>query len=73
MEEFIESFYDILDETEKNEINKNTDFKNLDEWDSMVTLMLIAMVDENYAKQISGTDLKESLTLENLFMRIQSK
>lgn len=73
MEEFIESFYDILDETEKNEIHKNTDFKNLDEWDSMVTLMLIAMVDENYAKQISGTDLKESLTLENLFMRIQSK
>jgi acyl carrier protein len=73
MDEFITNFYDILDETEKHEIDKDTDFKNLDEWDSMTTLMLIAMVNENYGKQIKDVDLKESLTLESLFMRIQSK
>jgi acyl carrier protein len=73
MNEFITNFYEILDETEKHEIHQNTDFKNLDEWDSMTTLMLIAMVDEKYEKQINGTDIKESLTLENLWLRIQSK
>jgi acyl carrier protein len=73
MEEFIANFYGILDDTEKHEINKETDFKNLDEWDSMTTLMLIAMVNENYGKQIKDADLKESLTIESLFMRIQSK
>lgn len=73
MNEFITNFYEILDETEKHEIHQNTDFKNLDEWDSMTTLLLIAMVDEKYEKQIIGKDIKECLTLENLYARIQSK
>jgi acyl carrier protein len=73
MNEFIENFYEILDDTEKNEINQNTDFKNLDEWDSMTTLMLIAMVDEKYEKQVNGKDIEECETLENLYTRIQSK
>jgi acyl carrier protein len=73
MEEFIENFYGILEDTEKSEINQNTDYKSLDEWDSMTTLMLIAMVDEKYGKQIIGNDIKECLTLENLYARIQSK
>ncbi|WP_396156596.1 phosphopantetheine-binding protein [Flavobacterium sp.] len=73
MEEFIENFYGILDDTEKSEIDQNTDYKSLDEWDSMTSLMLIAMVDEKYGKQIKGEDIKECLTLENLYARIQSK
>ena len=73
MNEFITNFYEILDDTEVDAINKKTDFKNLDEWDSMTTLMLIAMVDEKYEKQINGTDIKESLTLKDLYDRIESK
>jgi acyl carrier protein len=73
MEEFIGNFYEILDETEKLEMDQNTDFKSLDEWDSMTSLMLIAMVDEKYGKQIKGDDIKECLTLQDLFERIQSK
>jgi acyl carrier protein len=73
MVEFITNFQEILEDTEIQEINKNVDFKNLDEWDSMTTLMLIAMVDEKYEKQINGKDIEESITLENLFNRIQSK
>jgi acyl carrier protein len=73
MEEFIENFHEILEDTERNQINQNTEYKNLDEWDSMVALLLIAMVDEKYGKQIIGTDIKECLTLENLYTRIQSK
>lgn len=73
MEEFIENFYAILEDTEKNEIHQNTDYKNLDEWDSMASLMLIAMVDEKYGKQLIGIDIKECLTLEDLHARIQSK
>jgi acyl carrier protein len=73
MEEFIKNFYEILEDTEANEINQNTDYKNLDEWDSMTSLMLIAMVDEKYGKQVIGIDIKECLTLENLYDRIQSK
>jgi acyl carrier protein len=73
MEEFIENFYEILDDTERHEINQNTDFKNLDEWDSMTTLMFIAMVDEKYEKQMTGKDIEEGTTLEQLYHSIQSK
>lgn len=73
MKEFITNFHEILDDTEVDEVNEKTDFKNLDEWDSMTTLMLIAMVDEKYEKQINGTDIKESITLEDLYIRIQAK
>mgnify|MGYP006086823673 FL=1 len=73
MNDFIENFYEILDDTERQEINQHTDFKNLDEWDSMTTLMLIAMVDEKYKKQVSGKEIKESISLEQLYSSIQSK
>ena len=73
MEEFIKNYYEILDETDINEIHQNTTFKDLDEWDSMTALMLIAMVDEKYEKQINGKDIEETITLEDLYTRIQSK
>jgi acyl carrier protein len=73
MDEFIENFHEILEDTEKSEINQNTDYKSLDEWDSMATLLLIAMVDEKYKKQVVGKDIKECLSLEDLYTRIQSK
>lgn len=73
MEEFIENFYEILEDTEKSELNQNTDYKSLDEWDSMATLLLIAMVDDKYKKQLVGKDIKECLSLEDLYTRIQSK
>lgn len=73
MKDFIENFYEILDDTQRQEINQHTDFKNLDEWDSMTTLMLIAMVDEKYEKQVNGKEIKECTTLEQLLSSIQSK
>lgn len=73
MQEFIENFFEILEDTERNEVTPFTEFKQLDEWDSMLSLMLIAMVDEKYEKQINGTDIKETVTLEDLFNKINSK
>jgi acyl carrier protein len=72
MEEFIENFYEILDDVDVQAIHKDTDFKNLDDWDSMTKLMLIAMVHEKYEKQIKGVDIQESTTLEHLHSRIQA-
>jgi acyl carrier protein len=72
MEEFIENFYEILDDVDVQSIHKDTDFKNLDDWDSMTKLMLIAMVHEKYEKQIKGVDIQESTTLEHLHSRIQA-
>lgn len=72
MEDFLNNFVDILEDTDKNELNANTKFKDLDEWDSMTALMLIAMFDEKYSKKITGNDIKDAQTLEDLYV-ISSK
>lgn len=71
--EFLSSFADQFDDTDVATISLDTKFKDLDEWSSMVALMVIAMVDENYGKKITGADLRESNTIEELFNRISTR
>lgn len=71
--EFLSSFADQFDDTDVSTISLDTKFKDLDEWSSMVALMVIAMVDENYGKKITGADLRESNTIEDLFSRVSAR
>lgn len=70
--QFLQSFAEQFDETEPASINLNTRFKELGEWSSMVALMIIAMVDEQYNKKITGADLREANTIEELYNRVSS-
>lgn len=72
MEDFLNNFFDILEDTSRNDIAAETKFKDLDEWDSMTALMLIAMFDEKYGKKITGNDIKDASTLNDLYV-ISSK
>ena len=71
--QFLQSFAEQFDETEPSAITMNTKFKELDEWSSMIALMIIAMVDENYNKKITGADLREADTIEQLCERLNAK
>ena len=71
--QFLQSFSEQFDETDPSVFTIDTKFKELEEWNSMIALMIIAMVDENYNKKITGADLRESSTIEQLFDRINAK
>ena len=73
IKEFIEYFADELDETTIDELSPKTDFKALGEWSSLVALSIIAMVEDNYEKEITGEDLRSSTTLQDLFNLVESK
>ena len=73
IKEFIEYFADELDETTIEELSPETDFKALEEWSSLVALSIIAMVEDNYEKEITGEDLRSSTTLQDLFNLVESK
>ena len=73
IQEFIQYFADELDETGVDELTPETDFKSLKEWSSLTALSIIAMIDENYEKDITGADLRNSTTLKDLFDLVQSK
>ena len=67
LKDFIEIFRDQFDETEPEEINANTYFKELDEWGSLKGLLVMAMVTDVYGKQIKAEDVRKADTVEDLF------
>ena len=73
IKEFIEYFADELDETTFDELSPETDFKALSEWSSLTALSIIAMVEDNYEKEITGEDLRSSSTLQDLFNLVENK
>jgi len=73
LEEFVNSFADQFELTEKDEISAQTEFKMLDEWDSMIGLSVIGMVFNTYNVKISGEDINNAVTIVNLFELVQSK
>ena len=70
---FLERFADILDDTDPALIKADTAFRDLEEWDSLTALSLIAMADESYSVKLVGDDIKSSTTLQDVFEKIKSK
>ena len=73
LDKFVQLFAEQFDDTPADSFTPSTAFKDLDEYDSLVTLSIIAMVDDEYEKRITGADLNASETVEDLFNLIQSK
>ncbi|MDE6637410.1 MAG: acyl carrier protein [Muribaculaceae bacterium] len=73
LKEFIENFADQFDETDLSEIQEKTKFHELDEWGSLTGLGVIAMVKTSYGKTITGKEIRECVTVEDLFNLVNSK
>lgn len=67
LDQFIENFAGLFDETSPDAINASTNFKELEEWSSLVALSVIAMVDEEYDVEFRGDDIRDSRTVEDLY------
>lgn len=72
LKEFIANFAAEFDETPEEDFTPATEFKNLDEWNSLTALSIIAMVDDNYNKTITGANLRACNTIEDLFNFVSS-
>lgn len=73
LEEFVKRFAEEFDETEESLFTADAHFREFDEWGSLTALSIIAMVDEEFDKSITGADLRNSETIEDLYNLIQSK
>ena len=72
-EKFLEKFANLFYETDSSEITLSTEFRNLDEWSSLIALSVIAMADEEYDVKLKGDDIKNATTVEDLFNIVKSK
>lgn len=73
LEEFIENFAGEFDETPAEAFAPATEYKTLEEWNSLTALSIISMIDDQYDKTITGADLRANKTIEDLFHFVEAK
>lgn len=69
---FIELFKTTL-ELGGNDIDLKTKFRELENWDSLSFLSILAMIDEEYDVIIEGSDFRKLVTIEDLINEIKKK
>ena len=66
-EEFLEILIEEVFSESEQEILINTKFKELDCWDSITALTLIAVFDSEFSLSLTGDNIKEIDTIDGLF------
>ena len=73
LKDFVKKFADCFNQTEASAFKPDTPFRKLDEWGSMMALIVIAMVDADFGKTVTSEDLKNADTIASLFEIVKNK
>lgn len=73
IKEFIQNFAAQFDDVEPSGLSFATRFRDIEGWSSITALMLIAMFDEVYKANLSGEEMRNSETIEDLYNIVKSK
>ena len=71
--EFLENFRNQFEDTDPATIELSTVYKDLDEWSSILSFSVIAMVKVEYDKIVTGAEIRHCNTVEDLFNLIAAK
>lgn len=67
IKEFIEKFAEAIEMDDASVLTPETEFRTLDEWDSLSYLSVIAMIDEEFDVQIETPEFKLQKTIQDLY------
>ena len=73
LKEFVANFADQFDDTDPSVIQAETKFHDLEEWSSLTGMSIIAMAKTHFGKTITGKEIRDCETVEDLFHLIASK
>ena len=73
IKKFLADFANMFDDTDASEIQIETKFRDLEEWSSLIGMSVIAMAKTEYGKTITGKEIRECETVEDLFNLIATK
>ena len=71
--EFVQNFAAQFEETDAEVFKSGTIFREIDEWSSLTALSIIAMVDEEYSAKLTGEDIRNSNSIEDIYQIVLSK
>lgn len=70
IKDFIEKFAETIEIEDSSMITPETVFRELDEWDSLTYLSVIAFLDEEFNVQIENAEFKELITIQDLYDKV---
>ena len=70
---FIQNFADQFEETDSNVFTPDTEFRELDEWSSLIALSIMAMVVAEYDVSLKAEEMRQTKTIQELFDLVSSK
>jgi len=73
IQKFTELIFALFEVTPRSEITASTHFKELEEWDSLMALEIIALIDEELNVSLSGDDMRSVNTIEDLYAVVMKK
>lgn len=73
LKEFVEKFAAQFEDTDSEEITAETNYRELDEWSSLMGMVIIAFVKTEMNKTVTGDDLKSCKTVEALYNLIMTR
>lgn len=73
LNQFVGGFADLFEDIDPNEVGADTKFQELDEWDSLAALNIIAFVKTTYGKGVTGREIRGCTTVKDLFDLVASK
>lgn len=73
LNEFVQLFAELFDETDASLFTPETDFRELDEWSSLIGLSVIAMVDEEFGVALKANDFRPVTTISDLYKVVSEK
>ena len=69
---FIEDFEEAVEDIEPGSLTATTKYRELEAWDSLAFLTVIAMVDAEYDVRLKADALKNCETLEALYAQVSA-
>ena len=73
LNEFVEKFAEQFDETDESEFTPSTVFSQLEEWSSITSLSIIALVRTDFKKKITAIEIRSCKTIEDLYNLVLTK
>lgn len=70
---FLKTFAEQFEDTDVSLITPECEFHELDEWSSLISMSVIAMAKTQFGVTITGKEIRECETVEDLFNLINSK
>lgn len=71
--QFVMNFAECFDDTDASEFSINLKFKELEEWSSLSGLGIIAMCKKKYGIKITGAEIMESDTIQDVYNLVMLK